>query len=124
MNHSHRRHRFMHFYFSEIMRALLEPIFIFLTIVSAAINFLGALAFYLVEKNHNEKLLSFFDALYFAVTTTTGVGYGDISPATFPGKIVSMGMMLLGTALFAAFTATLATTLMELELKRRSLHQG
>jgi voltage-gated potassium channel len=101
----------------------MQPIFVALTLVSAVINLGGACAFYLLEHKIQTKPLGALDAIYFAVTTTTGVGFGDLTPLSSGGKIVAMALMLLGTALFAAFTGTLAATLLELELKRRALHK-
>ncbi len=102
----------------------MQPIFVSLTLVSAVINLIGALAFYAFEHEIQPKGLGALDAIYFSVTTTTGVGFGDLTPLSSGGKIVAMGMMLLGTALFAAFTGTLAATLLELELKRRAFAKG
>ena len=43
----------------------------------------------------------FFDALYWATTTLTTVGYGDIYPATDMGRIISMLSAILGVAIIA-----------------------
>jgi voltage-gated potassium channel len=43
----------------------------------------------------------FFDALYWAATTLTTVGYGDIYPATDLGRFISMLSAILGVAIIA-----------------------
>ena len=48
------------------------------------------------------------DSLYFAFITALSVGYGDISPKTAIGKLVSVGIGLVGI-LFVGITAALAT---------------
>lgn len=68
---------------------------------------------YYLENAENPGINSWFDAVYFAVTVTSGVGLGDIAPVTTGGRVLSLGMMLMGTAIFVAFTASLATMLME-----------
>ncbi len=47
-------------------------------------------------------------ALWWALTTVTTVGYGDISPATPQGRLVGGLLMLIGTAVTASFSAGLA----------------
>jgi hypothetical protein len=49
--------------------------------------------------------LSPFDALYFVIVTVATVGYGDISPHTVPGKIITLGIILTGVGCFVAIAA-------------------
>lgn len=42
----------------------------------------------------------YVDALYFTVTTLTTTGYGDITPSTMGGKLLSVLIMVVGVALF------------------------
>lgn len=42
----------------------------------------------------------YIDAIYFTVTTFTTTGYGDITPTTVTGKLVSVGIMIIGVSLF------------------------
>ena len=51
------------------------------------------------------------------------VGYGDIAPITFLGRITAILMMLLGTFIFVSFTGVVGATVLELEAERKSQHQ-
>ncbi|MGO1315827.1 MAG: potassium channel family protein [Cellulomonadaceae bacterium] len=53
----------------------------------------------------------FGDGLWWAVTTMTTVGYGDVYPATTTGRFVAFSLMLGGVALLGVVTATLASWL-------------
>ncbi len=48
------------------------------------------------------------DAIYFAFITAMSIGYGDISPNTTIGKLVSVGIGLVGM-LFVGVTVAIAT---------------
>lgn len=43
---------------------------------------------------------AYIDALYFTVSTLTTTGYGDITPTTVGGKLMSVVIMVVGVALF------------------------
>jgi voltage-gated potassium channel len=78
----------------------------YITIVSAVVlDFIGALCFAAAEH------LSVGDGLYWAVTTATTVGYGDVTPHSGAAKVVAVLVMLTVIPLFAA-TFSLFTTLM------------
>jgi voltage-gated potassium channel len=53
------------------------------------------------------------DALWWAATTITTVGYGDRYPATSEGRAIALGLMLAGIALLGVITATLASWLID-----------
>jgi voltage-gated potassium channel len=46
-----------------------------------------------------------FDALYFVIVTIATVGFGDISPHTFAGKVVTLAIILIGVGCFVAVAA-------------------
>ncbi|HEY3671874.1 MAG TPA: ion channel [Acidimicrobiia bacterium] len=54
------------------------------------------------------RIDSFFDALWWSLTTITTVGYGDLSPVTAEGRIVGGFTMVVGITTFAILTAKLA----------------
>lgn len=55
----------------------------------------------------------YVEGLYWAVTTATTTGYGDISPASALGRTVGMWLMVSSVALVALATARLAARLVQ-----------
>lgn len=78
---------------------------ILLTVMGIAIFyiFVTALIMFNVESSAegNAIFSSFFDALYWATTTLTTVGYGDIYPVSEIGRFISMLSSLFGVAVIA-----------------------
>lgn len=68
-------------------------------VLAVAYIFISALIMFSYEPE--ESFPSFFDALYWATTALTTVGYGDIYPLTEVGKVVSMLSSLFGVAVIA-----------------------
>ncbi|GAB6098583.1 potassium channel family protein [Halanaerocella petrolearia] len=60
---------------------------------------------------------SFGDALWWAIVTATTVGYGDMYPQTFSGRLIAILVMMLGIGTFGGITAKLADIF--IETKRR-----
>ncbi len=57
----------------------------------------------------NANIRTLPDALWWAVATVTTVGYGDRYPVTALGRLIAVGLMLVGIALIGLVTATIAT---------------
>ncbi len=66
-----------------------------------------------VEEGHGGSIDSFGDALWWAATTVTTVGYGDTFPVTAAGRGVAVFLMVAGITLFGLLTANIATFLIE-----------
>ena len=66
-----------------------------------------------VEEGGEGTIDSFGDALWWAVSTITTVGYGDTYPITPAGRGIAAFLMVAGIALFGVLTANLATFLLE-----------
>ena len=67
------------------------------------------------ERNHKTGhfkggVKGFGSALWFAAVTMTTVGYGDKTPSTLAGRLVSFLWMLIGVLLVASFTAAVAAS--------------
>jgi voltage-gated potassium channel len=77
---------------------------------------LGAAALTLaVEEGGEGSIETFGDALWWAVTTVTTVGYGDTFPVTPAGRGIAAFLMLAGIALFGVLTANVAAFFIERE---------
>ena len=79
---------------------------------ASLVAFCAALATLDVERDAaGANITSFGDAMWWAVTTMTTVGYGDRFPVTPAGRLVAVGLMLSGIALLGIVTATFASWL-------------
>lgn len=78
-------------------------------IVIAFIVTLGAgFALYVIDPN----IHSWFDGIWYAWVTMTHVGYGDVVPVSFVGRLLAAALILFGLGLFAFFTALVSVALM------------
>ena len=81
---------------------------------ASLLAFCAALAVLDAERSSPDANISDFgDAIWWAVTTMTTVGYGDHYPVTAGGRLVAFGLMIGGIALLGTVTATLASWLVE-----------
>jgi voltage-gated potassium channel len=63
--------------------------------------------------NPDANIDSYPDALWWAVTTITTVGYGDRFPMSPAGRGVAVVLMIAGIAMFGVITATIAAYFVE-----------
>jgi voltage-gated potassium channel len=83
-------------------------------LIAGLIILLAATMVWSVEHDRPEATIrSLLDALWWAVTTVTTVGYGDKYPVTPEGKAVALTLMVLGIAIFGLVSATLASLFVE-----------
>ena len=84
-------------------------LFLFLTCI---LLFLAAVGIYYFENTvQPEKFTSVFDGLWWAVSSLTTVGYGDIYPITVGGKIFTFFVLMIGLGIIAVPTGLLASSL-------------
>ena len=58
-----------------------------------------------------EHFQSIFDSLWWAVSTLTTVGYGDIYPVTLGGRLFTFVVLMLGLGVVAVPTGIIASAL-------------
>jgi voltage-gated potassium channel len=94
---------------SRAQRSLHATAAVYVTTSAAGLMVLAAAAMYDVERRApagNIKTIP--DALWWAITTVTTVGYGDRYPTTGTGRLVAGALMLVGIALLGVITASIA----------------
>ena len=84
--------------------------------------------YYELEGGVNPHVQSFSDAMYFSFVTASTVGYGDVTPITPAGKVLSGVLIFLGIGLLGFASAQLTAKLLPqknemLEMKTALDHQ-
>jgi len=78
------------------------------------VAFVASLAVLDTERGKlDANITGFGDALWWAVSTMTTVGYGDRYPTTGEGRLVAVALMVAGIALLGVVTASFASWLIE-----------
>jgi voltage-gated potassium channel len=93
----------------QALYASRRKILVFLSVVMMVVVVLGSLM-YVVEGPEN-GFSSVPTSIYWAITTLTTVGFGDITPKTDLGRLISSLMMLLGWGTLAVPTGIVTSEL-------------
>jgi voltage-gated potassium channel len=64
--------------------------------------------------------ISAWDGVWWAVTTMTTVGYGDLYPQTDLGRVIAIAVMLVGIGFIAILTAALAERFLSAEIREEA----
>jgi voltage-gated potassium channel len=69
------------------------------------------------DTDNSSNIRTFEDSIWWAIVTSTTVGYGDYFPKSFIGRIVGILMMFFGMALVGVITGNIASLFVEKQLK-------
>ena len=99
--------------FAIILQALEENglLFAFAFSVLGLTTALGGITIYLIEGKANPDLRTIADGVWWALVTVATVGYGDITPVTFLGRIMGGVMMVGGMFTLALFAGIVGSSL-------------
>ena len=97
----------------EAAQSLRHKSFHYVALVTVVVIGLGAIGIFAVERGQNNNIQSIGDALWWAVVTTTTVGYGDVSPVTAEGRLIAVALMVVGIGFIGVFTATITSFFLE-----------
>ncbi len=98
----------------NVLRRVKKQLFAVLILTGLYI-FASAVFIFQLEPN---LFNNFFDALYWATISITTIGYGDISPITTIGRLITMVSALVGVAIIALPSGIITAAYME-EIKRK-----
>ena len=94
----------------EAFRRSLPRILVFMFFMVTLVTILGSLM-YIIEGSRNPNFSSIPTSVYWAIITITTVGFGDITPITAVGKIITSMMMLIGYAIIAVPTGIVISSM-------------
>jgi voltage-gated potassium channel len=78
----------------------------------------GSIGFSLFEPAEGPWWTRFGRALWWGMVTLTTVGYGDVVPVTFLGRLVGVALMVIGVLSLSLVTATVASVFIERKFRQ------
>ena len=78
-------------------------------IIFSAVVIIGATTIYIVEIPIDSQINTPLDAVWWTVATITTVGYGDVVPETFLGRVIGIFYMFFGVTLMAVTISIVGT---------------
>lgn len=91
----------------------------YLTLITIVIWITAGTLFFELEHGSNDGIEDIFDALWWSMTTLSTVGYGDLYPGTFGGRVVAVVTMVCGIGVLGTLAATIASAFVDLRERGR-----
>jgi voltage-gated potassium channel len=85
-----------------------QQTFSYVLVLAVGLTLLFGLAVFVVDPNVH----SLSDGIWYAWVTMTHVGYGDVVPTSFVGRLLASVLILFGLGILALMTATFSTMMM------------
>ena len=98
--------------FIEVLANKRFELFI-LVIALSFVTFIGGAVIYVFEAHANPKVHTLFDAFYWSLITISTVGYGDITPVTDEGKVLTMVLIIFGIGFISFATSIIVSAFTE-----------
>lgn len=103
---------------TSIIRALHRGKIFFLVLAVMALIALGAVGFVLTEPGEGTWLEQYGRGAWWALVTLSTVGYGDVVPVTWMGRLVGSVIILGGVVTLSLLTATIASIFIETKFRQ------
>ena len=102
----------------QSIRMSLKKILVYFLFVLILVTIIGTLMFIVEGTQPNTQFTDIGTSIYWAIVTLTTVGYGDITPVTLVGRLLSSIVMILGYTIIAVPTGIVSATMID-ESKRK-----
>jgi len=101
------------YFLMQSLKKSLNKILVYFLFVLILVTCLGTLMFMVESGVPNSQFTDLGTSVYWAIVTMTTVGYGDITPVTATGRILSAFVMLLGYTIIAVPTGIVSATFID-----------
>ena len=99
----------MIYVFTKMLKAVRTQALIGLVLIGNLIMCFSAWLFFHFEKELNNNVESYWDALWWGICTVSTVGYGDIAPVTVGGRLTGAFLIIVGAMFFLGFMAIVSS---------------
>lgn len=104
--------------FVQSLRKSLAKILVYLLFVLILVTIIGTIEYVIENGEPGSGFTDLPSSIYWAIVTMTTVGYGDITPVTPVGRILSAFIMVLGYTIIAVPTGIVSATMIDETRKR------
>lgn len=105
----------------ESIKRSLRKIAVYFLFVLILVTILGTIMFMVEGGQPDTQFTSITTSIYWAIVTLTTVGYGDITPVTSIGRLLSSLIMILGYTIIAVPTGIVSATMID-ETKKKGVN--
>lgn len=92
----------------QIFQSKINGTFASVALIAMLTVIFGSIAILQVEKSDLSNIKTAEDAIWWAFTTITTIGYGDLYPVTMAGRLIAAALVVSGVGLFGTFTGYVA----------------
>jgi len=102
----------------RLARQLLSPAGVQFAAVTVGLAVLGGGAAFSAAERTSDPPPTLWDSVWWAMSTVTTVGYGDVSPQTTLGRVVGIALMVIGIGFVALLTGAIAQRFLHPDVAR------
>jgi len=102
----------------RLARRFLSPAGLQFAAAITGLGVLGGAAAFQAAERTTRRAPDLWDSIWWAMSTVTTVGYGDVTATTTLGRIVGIALMVMGIGFVALLTGAIAQHLLSLDAAR------